>query len=127
MRRLAAHTLLAMGLVVSVVSMALAQVPAAGEAQAIWNAFWSRVLAGDLRGAYRYVHPTRLGFPLQRPVDQLQGMAHQMLHCRLASDPLPDSGEDVLFEVLCEHAGEKVQLLVGFRQDATGAWRLTVI
>jgi hypothetical protein len=127
MKRRAAHSLFAMGLVVSAVSMACAQTPPAGEAQAIWDAFWSRVLAGDLRGAYHYVHPTRLGRPLQRPVDQLQDLARQMLHCRLASDPLPDSGEDVLFEVRCEHAGEKVQLLVGFRQDATGAWRLTVI
>ena len=54
-------------------------------------------------------------------------MARQMQHCRLRPDPLPDSGDDVIFEVRCEHAGEKVDLLVGFRQDANGVWRLTVI
>ena len=119
--------LLAMTLVASGGSGALAQVPSSREAQVIWDAFWSRILAGDLRGAYRYVHPSRLGFPLQRSEDQLREMARQMRHCRVGPDPLPASGEDVLFEVRCEHAGEKLSLLVGFRQDSDGAWRLTVI
>jgi hypothetical protein len=106
---------------------ALAQAPSGVEARAIWQAFWERVGAGDLRGAYRYVHSSRLGFPLQRPVDQLQDMARQMQHCRLQPDPLPVGGEDVLFEVHCEHAGEKVALVIGFRQDSDGVWRLSVI
>lgn len=120
-------SLLMIGLSSSAPLVALAQVPSSTEAQAIWDAFWSRVLAGDLRGAYRYVHSSRLGFPLQRPVEQLQEMARQMQHCRLRPDPLPASGEDVLFEVHCVRAGEKANLLVGFRQDSDGAWRLTVI
>jgi hypothetical protein len=106
---------------------ALAQAPSPTEAQAIWDAFWARVSAGDLPGAYRYVHSSRLGFPLQRPVEQLQEMARQMQHCRLGPDPLPISGEDVFFEVHCEHAGEKAEMLIGFRRDSDGAWRLTVI
>jgi hypothetical protein len=106
---------------------AYAQAPSSGQAQAIWGAFWARVLAGDLRGAYHYVHSSRLGFPLQRSVEQLQEMAQQMQYCRLRPDPLPASGEDVLFEVHCEHAGEKADTLVGFRQDSDGVWRLTVI
>jgi hypothetical protein len=108
-------------------TVAFAQAPSSAEAQAIWDAFWGRVLAGDLRGAYRYVHSSRLGLPLQRPADQLKDMARQMQYCRLRPDPLPASGEDVLFEVHCEHEGEKVDILVGFRQDSDGAWRLTVI
>ena len=120
-------SLLAIALTVFGAAEAPAQVPSSVEAQAIWDAFWGRVLVGDLRAAYGYVHPSRLGFPLQRPVEQLQEMARQMQHCRLRPDPLPASGEDVLFEVRCEHAGEKVDLFVGFRQDSNGAWRLTVI
>jgi hypothetical protein len=127
MKRALMAWLLAMALSWSIPFATLAQAPSSAEAQAIWDAFWARIMAGDLRGAYRYVHPSRLGFPLQRPVDQLQEMARQMQHCRLRPDPLPGSGEDVLFEVLCEHAGEKATLLVGFRQDSDGAWRLTVI
>lgn len=127
MRRRLVLALLVVSLAGSVPSVALAQAPSSAEAQAIWDAFWTRVLAGDLRGAYRYVHSSRLGFPLQRSVEQLQEMARQMQYCRLRPDPLPPSGEDVLFEVHCEHAGEKADILVGFRQDSDGAWRLTVI
>ena len=127
MQRRLVISLLVMGLVWSAHGVALAQAPSPAEAQAIWDGFWARVLAGDLRGAYRYVHSSRLGFPLQRPVEQLQEMARQMRYCRLRPDPLPISGEDVLFEVHCEHAGEKADMLVGFRQDSDGAWRLTVI
>jgi hypothetical protein len=121
------RSLLAVWLIGLAPTIALAQVPSSTEAQAIWDAFWGRILAGDLRGAYRFVHPSRLGLPLQKPVEQLQEMARQMQHCRLRPDPLPGSGEDVLFEVHCEHDGEKASLLVGFRQDTDGAWRLTVI
>ena len=127
MQRRLVTSLLVMGLVWSAHGVALAQAPSRAEAQAIWDGFWARVLTGDLRGAYRYVHSSRLGFPLQRPVEQLQEMARQMQHCSLRPDPLPISGEDVLFEVHCEHAGEKADILVGFRQDSDGAWRLTVI
>ena len=104
-----------------------AQAPPSKEAQAIWDAFWTRVRAGDLRGAYRYVHSSRLPFVLQQPPDQLQAMARQMQYCRLRPDPLPISTEDVLFEVHCEHDGETADTLVGFREDSDGAWRLTVI
>jgi hypothetical protein len=127
MRRYLSAFLVVLALASSMPGVAFAQAPSPAEAQAIWDAFWGRVLAGDLRGAYRYVHSSRLGFPLQRPVEQLQEMARQMRHCRLRPDPLPASGEDVLFEVHCEHAGEKADILVGFRQDSDGAWRLTVI
>ena len=127
MGRYAVTSLLALALAICGASDVGAQAPSSREAQAIWDAFWSRILDGDLRGAYRYVHPSRLGVPLQQPVEQLKDMARQMQQCRLAPDPLPDSGEDVLFAVHCEHAGEKVSLLVGFRQDSTGAWRLTLI
>lgn len=120
-------TLLAIALAFAGYHDAGAQAPSSSEAQAIWDSFWARVLIGDLRGAYSYVHPSRMGLPLQRPAEELQQMARQMQHCRLRPDPLPDSGDDVLFEVRCEHAGEKVDLLVGFRQDANGVWRLTVI
>jgi hypothetical protein len=54
-------------------------------------------------------------------------MARQMQYCRLRPHPLPAGGEDVFFEAHCEHAGEKTDILVGFRQDSDGAWRLTVI
>ena len=127
MRRHLVISLLVVALAGSAPGGAFAQAPSPTEAQAIWDAFWARVLAGDLRGAYRYVHSSRLGFPLQRPAEQLQEMARQMQYCRLRPDPLPISGEDVLFEVHCEHAGEKADILVGFRQDSDGAWRLTVI
>jgi hypothetical protein len=105
---------------------ALAQAPSSKEARAIWEAFWTRVRAGDMRGAYRYVHPSRLPYVLQQPSDQLQEMARQMQYCRLRPDPLP-SVEDVLFEVHCEHDGETADTLVGFREDSDGAWRLTLI
>src|SRR5262249_57509072 len=87
--------------------VAFAQTPSPIEAQAIWDAFWARVLEGDLRGAYRYVHSSRLGFPLQRPVEQLQDMARQMQYCRLRPNPLPITGEGVLLEVPFEHPLEK--------------------
>jgi hypothetical protein len=106
---------------------ALAQAPSSKEAQATWDTFWSHVRAGDLRGAYRYVHPTRVGFLSQQPPEQLQEMARQMQYCRLRPDPLPGGGDDVLFEVHCEHDGQTADMLVGFREDADGAWRLTVI
>jgi hypothetical protein len=104
-----------------------AQAPSLAEAQAIWDGFWARVLAGDLAGAYRYVHSSRLGFPLQRPIEQLQETARQMQHCRIRPGPMPMGGEDVLFEAHCDHAGETADLLVGFRQEADGAWRLSVM
>ena len=127
MRRHFVTSVLVVTLAGSAPGVAFAQAPSPAEAQAIWDGFWSRILAGDLRGAYRYVHSSRLGFPLQAPVEQLQEMARQMQYCRLRPDPLPISGEDVLFEAHCEHAGEKADILVGFRQDSDGAWRLTVI
>jgi len=127
MRRRLVLPFLVVALAAQAPGAAVAHTPSPTEAQAIWDAFWGRVLAGDLRGAYRYVHSSRVGFPLQRPVDQLQDMARQMQHCRLRPDPLPISGEDVFFEAHCEHGGEKVDILVGFRQDSDGAWRLTVI
>jgi hypothetical protein len=106
---------------------ALAQSPSRAEAQAIWDAFWGRLAAGDLDGARRYLHTTRQGAPWMVGGTQLQHMARQMRYCRIASDPLPDSAEDVLFEVRCEHAGQTATTLVGFRQDVDGAWRLTVL
>ena len=127
MRRYLGALLVVLALAGSAPGVVLAQAPSPAEAQAIWDAFWARIRAGDLRGAYRYVHSSRLGFPLQRPVEQLQEIARQMQSCRLRPEPLPMSGEDVLFEVHCEHAGEKADILVGFRQDSDGAWRLTVI
>ena len=127
MRRHFVTSVLVVTLAGSAPGVAFAQAPSLAEAQAIWDGFWSRVLAGDLRGAYRYVHSSRLGLPLQRPLEQLQEMARQMQYCRLRPDPLPMSGEDVLFEAHCEHAGERADMLVGFRQDSDGAWRLTVI
>jgi hypothetical protein len=127
MRRDLGALLIIVALAGSTLGVALSQAPSPSEAQAIWDAFWARIVDGDLRGAYRYVHSSRLGFPLQGPMEQLQEMARQMQHCRLRPDPLPLSGEDVLFEVHCERAGEKADLLVGFRQDSDGAWRLTVI
>ena len=127
MRRHLVTSVLIVALASATPSVAFAQVPSSAQAQAIWEGFWNRILAGDLPGAYRYVHSSRLGSPLQAPVEQLQEMARQMQYCRLRPDPLPMSGEDVLFEAHCEHAGETADLLVGFRQDSDGAWRLTVI
>lgn len=104
-----------------------AQAPSGVEAQAVWDAFWNRIAAGDLDGARRYVHTTRQGFPWMVTGPQLQEMARQMQRCRLGSDPMPGSAEDVLFEVRCEHAGQTATTLVGLRQDLDGTWRLTVL
>ena len=111
----------------SLPGVALAQVPSQAEAQAIWDGFWGRVAVGDLDGARRYVHTTRQAFPWTATGTQLQETARQMQHCRIRRGPLPSSGEDVLFEVRCEHAGQTADALVGFRQDLDGSWRLTVL
>ena len=107
--------------------LALAQVPTGAEAQAVWDSFWGHIAAGDLNGARRFVHTTRQAVPWMAAGTQLQDMARQMQRCHLGSSPLPDSGEDVLFEVRCEHAGQTASTFVGFRQDLDGSWRLTVL
>lgn len=127
MRRQLVILLLVAALTGWAAGVAGAQAPTTAEAQAIWDAFWSRVAAGDVNGARRYVHTTRLGFPWMVTGAELRDRARQMQHCRLGPGPLPASGEDVLFEAHCEFAGEKATVLVGFRQDADGAWRLTVL
>lgn len=127
MRRSLVISLVVMAVVSSAHGVVFAQAPTGAEAQAIWDAFWARVSAGDLDGARRYVHTTRQGFPWRVTGPQLQEMARQMQRCRIRPDPLPGSGEDVLFEVRCEHAGQTADTLVGFRQDLDGTWRLTVM
>ena len=119
--------LIVVALAGSLPGVALAQVPSQAEAQTIWDGFWGRVAVGDLDGARRYVHTTRQGFPWTVAGTQLQDRARQMQLCRIGSDPLPMSGEDVLFEVRCEHAGQTADTFVGFRQDLDGSWRLTVL
>ena len=127
MRRHLVTSLLIATLAGSAPSVAFAQAPSLAEVQAVWDAFWGRVAAGDLDGARRYVHTTRQGFPWMVTGTQLQDMARQMQRCRIGPGPLPDSAEDVLFEVRCEHAGQAAATLVGFRQDLDGTWRLTVL
>jgi hypothetical protein len=108
-------------------NLAHAQVLSGAEAQAVWDSFWARIVDGDLNGARRFVHTMRQAVPWMVAGTQLQDMARQMQRCRLSADPLPDSGEDVLFEVRCEQAGRTASTLVGFRQDLDGTWRLTVL
>ncbi|HEY7142070.1 MAG TPA: hypothetical protein VIE44_18410 [Methylomirabilota bacterium] len=124
MRRHLASLLIVVALTALLPSGALAQAPSQAEAQAVWDAFWGRLAAGDFTGARRYVHSAK-----QRPwmvADaQLQEQAPQMLYCRIRPGPLPDSADDVLFEVHCEHGGETADTLVGFRQDFDGAWRIS--
>jgi hypothetical protein len=127
MRRSLILLVAVIAIVSSARSMAFAQAPTGAEAQAVWDAFWGRIAAGDISGARRYVHTTRQGLPWTMTGSQLLETARQMQHCRLGSDPLPDSGEDVLFEVRCQHAGQIANTFVGFRQDLDGSWRLTVL
>jgi hypothetical protein len=124
MRRQLGSLLVAVALAGLLPGAALAQAPSQAEAQAVWDAFWRRMAAGDFAGARRFVHSAK-----QRPwmvTDaQLQEQAPQMLHCRIRPGPMPDSTDDVIFEVHCEHAGETADTLVGFRQDFDGAWRIS--
>lgn len=124
--------MLASALIVTMLGVSLGRVahadaPSLEEAQAIWDAFWARVRVGDLDGAYRYVHTSRRGSPLQRSVAELQEIARQMAYCRLRPGVLPPLDEDVLFEVHCEHAGETADTLAGFQRDLDGTWRLTLM
>jgi hypothetical protein len=121
---LAALTLLTALAAPGVLAQSLAHV----EAQSIWSDFWSRVLAGDIDAARRYVHTSRRHlFPFQQTVAELQEVARQMQHCRVQPEPLPTGGEDLLFEVRCEHAGQVAETQVGFRRDLDGVWRLSVL
>lgn len=105
---------------------ALAQSLGHVEAQSIWSGFWSRVLAGDIDAARRYVYSTRRHlFPYQQTVTELQDMARQMQYCQIRPEPLPTGGEDLIFELRCEHAGQTAEAMAAFRRDFDGVWRLT--
>lgn len=100
--------------------------PPFSEAQAVWNAFWGRLLEGDVDGARRHVHTLRKHrFPWNQTVAELQDIAQQMSFCRLQPEPLPLDLDEVLYQVRCEHEGEKAEMLVGLRRDVDGVWRIS--
>lgn len=102
--------------------------PSFEEAQAVWKGFWTAVIVGDLKDARKYVHSQRQHLlPGRHTPEELREMASQMAHCRLDTNPLSESVEEVIYRVMCEHRGEKAESQVGLRRDVDGAWRLSLL
>ncbi len=125
--------------VLSVVSLVLAwgmaqsqetqPVPAVGppfaEVEALWNAFWTHVVDGDMMGAEQYIHSFRR-YPLStdKARSELQDLARQMAFCRLDPTPFALGRDEVAYRVPCKHGSETAESLVVLRRDFDGVWRL---
>jgi hypothetical protein len=102
--------------------------PPFAEVQATWTALWQRLGQGDVEGARRYVHSARQAvFPWRKTPAELRDLARQMRACRLDPRPLPIDLDEVMYRVVCEHAGERAETLIGLRRDVDGVWRFVTL
>ncbi len=98
--------------------------PPFAEVEALWNAFWTRVVDGDMGGASQYVHSSRrYPFSSEKTRSELQELARQMAFCRLDPKQLAMSRDEVAYPVWCKYGNETAQTLVIIRRDFDGLWR----
>ena len=92
----------------------------------MWNAFWTKVVDGDLAGARLYIHSSRRHqFPSEKGASYFQETAPQMAFCRLNPTALPLAPGQVAYHVRCQRGGQTAETLVILGLDSDGVWRFT--
>jgi len=98
--------------------------PSVGDAEELYRASREALSAGDAAGLRQLIHSReryRVPGTLQ-PLPPEEAQQYDFCHVRQAA--FPTGVDEVLYLVICEVPGERVEVLFSLRRDRDGAWRI---
>jgi len=98
--------------------------PSVGEAEELYRASHEALTSGDAAALRQLIH-TRERHLVPRTLQPLPPEeAQQYDFCHVRQAVFPTAVDQVLYLVICEVPGERVEVLFSLRRDRDGAWRI---